>query len=131
MVDNVRFEKRQTLVECIAIEYAGKGFCDDERYAERRDGNRCVFSARAAAEIFALAAALILRLAFLTGFVEDAFPLTFAHRAFCAAAILALPAALIFRLLFGSASAAGLDGEPKSLPIRFCSDSILSFRLAA
>jgi hypothetical protein len=85
----------------------------------------------AEADILALAAALIVRLAFLTGFADGFVPLIFAHRAFCAAAILALPAALIFRLRFGSASATGLDGEPKSLPIRFSSDSILSFMLAA
>ena len=83
------------------------------------------------AEIFALAALLILRLTFLTGFADDFFPFTFAHRAFCAAAMLARPAALIFRLFFGLASISGLDAEPKSLPIRFSSDSILSFRLAA
>jgi hypothetical protein len=56
----------------------------------------------AKAEILALAAALILRLAFLTGFVTDFRPLTFAHLAFCAAAILALPAALIFPRLLGA-----------------------------
>ena len=53
------------------------------------------------AEIFALAALLILRLAFLTGSVEGFVPFTFAHLARAAAAILALPAALIFRLFFG------------------------------
>jgi len=57
--------------------------------------------ALAAAEIFALAAALILRLAFLTGFATDFRPFTFAHRALAAAAIFRLPAALIF--LFGAA----------------------------
>lgn len=56
----------------------------------------------AAAEILALPAALILRLAFLTDFVADFRPLTFAHLARCAAAIFALPAALIFRLFFGA-----------------------------
>lgn len=85
----------------------------------------------AAAEIFALAAALILRLAFLTVFATGFVPFTFAHLAFCAAAILALPAALIFRLRFGSASVTDLDGEPKSLPIRFSSVWILSFMPAA
>ena len=38
--------------------------------------------ALAAAAIFARPAALILRLAFFTGFVADFRPLTFAHRAF-------------------------------------------------
>jgi hypothetical protein len=57
----------------------------------------------AAAEIFALAAALILRLTFLTGFADNFLPFIFAHRAFCAAAILALPAALILRFFFGPA----------------------------
>jgi hypothetical protein len=84
----------------------------------------------AAADILALAAALILRLAFLTGFAEEDFPLTFAHRAFCAAMILALPAALIFRLFFGAAGATGFEAEPRNVPIRFCSDSILSFKSA-
>jgi len=57
--------------------------------------------ALAAAAIFALVAALILRLAFLTGVAADFRPLTFAHRALAAAAIFRLPAALIF--LFGAA----------------------------
>ena len=83
------------------------------------------------ADILALAAALIFRLAFLTGFADGFVPFTFAHLALAAAAIFALPAALIFRLFFGLASETGLDGEPKSLPIRFSSDSILSFMLAA
>jgi len=59
--------------------------------------------ALAAAAIFARLAALILRLAFLTGFAADFRPLTFAHRAFWAATILALPAALILRFFFGAA----------------------------
>ena len=53
--------------------------------------------ALAAAAIFALAAALILRRAFLPGLAAGFRPLTFAHRAFWAAAILALAAALILR----------------------------------
>ena len=56
--------------------------------------------ALAAAAIFALAAALILRRACLTGLPADFRPLTVAHRALAAAAILARPAALIFRLFF-------------------------------
>jgi hypothetical protein len=87
--------------------------------------------ALAASEIFAFAAALIFRLAFLAGFAEDDFPLTFAHRAFCAAMILARPAALIFRFFFGSAPETDLADEPKNLAIRLSSVSIMSFRLAA
>ena len=33
---NVCFEERQSFVECVAVEYAGKGLGDDERYPERR-----------------------------------------------------------------------------------------------
>jgi hypothetical protein len=51
----------------------------------------------------ALAAALIFRLAFLAGFTDNFFPLTFAHLALAAAEIFALPAALIFRFFFGTA----------------------------
>jgi len=58
--------------------------------------------ALADAAIFALAAALILRRAFLTGFVADFRPLTFAHRALAAAAIFRLAAALIFRRFLGT-----------------------------
>jgi hypothetical protein len=46
----------------------------------------------AAAEILALAAALILRLTFLTGFTDSLFPFTFDHLAFCAVAIFPLAA---------------------------------------
>jgi len=84
--------------------------------------------ALAAAAIFALAAALILRLAFLTGFAADFRPLTFAHRALAAAAILCLPAALIFRRLRGAAAPAVL---PNSRDNAFCSDSILCLMPAA
>ena len=84
--------------------------------------------ALAAAAIFALAAALILRLAFLTGLAADFRPLTFAHRAFCAAAIFRLPAALIFRRLRGAAAPAVL---PNSRASSFCSDSILCLMSAA
>jgi len=56
----------------------------------------------AIAESFALAAALIVRLTFLTGFTADFFPFKFAQRFFAAALILALPAVLIFRLFFGA-----------------------------
>ena len=68
----------------------------------------------AAAEIFALAAALILRLAFLTGFTADFRPLTFAHLARCPAAIFRLPAALIFRRLTGLAVSALLPNSRES-----------------
>jgi hypothetical protein len=54
------------------------------------------------AESLALAAVLILPLAFFTGFTDTLFPLTFAHLARAAAAILALLAALIFRCFFGA-----------------------------
>ena len=86
--------------------------------------------ALAAAEILALAAALILRF---FGCDGSAFcPLAFAHLAFWAAAILALPAALILRLDFGAATgAAGLFEEPKILCSLFWSDWILSLMLAA
>jgi hypothetical protein len=69
--------------------------------------------ALAAAEIFALAAALILRLAFFTGFATDFRPLTFAHRARAAAAILALPAALILRFFFGATAVMDFVEVPK------------------
>jgi hypothetical protein len=84
--------------------------------------------ALAAAAIFALAATLILRRAFLTGFVADFRLLTFAHRAFCAAAIFRLPAALIFRRLRGAAASSVLPNNRASF---FCSDSILCLMLAA
>jgi hypothetical protein len=84
--------------------------------------------ALAAAVIFARAVALILRLAFLTGFVADFRPLTFAHLALCAAAILRLPAALIFRRLRGTSASAVLLNSRASL---FCNDSILYLILAA
>ena len=55
----------------------------------------------AAAEIFALAAALMVR--FLGGVLAAGFAvLTFAHRAFCPAAILARPAALILPFFLGA-----------------------------
>jgi hypothetical protein len=87
--------------------------------------------ALAAAAIFARATALILRLAFFTGFATDFRPFTFAHRAFCAAAIFALPAALILRLFFGAPAATGFIEAPKIRPSSFSSDWILSFMLAA
>ena len=70
--------------------------------------------ALAAAEILALAAALILRFFGFDCFVV--FPLAFAQRALCAAAIFFLTAALILRLFFGEAATAALADEPK---IRF------------
>jgi hypothetical protein len=85
--------------------------------------------ALAAAAIFALAAALILRLAFLTGFAADFRPLTFAHRALAAAAIFRLPVALIFRRLRGAAAASPV--LPNSRENSFCSDAILSLMSAA
>ena len=87
--------------------------------------------ALAAAEILALAAALILRLAFLTGFAADSRPLTLAHRARAAAAILALPAALILRFFFGATAVMDFVEAPKIRPSSFSSDWILSFMLAA
>lgn len=57
--------------------------------------------ALAAAEILALAAALIFHF-FLAGFTDNFRPLTFAHRALAAAEIFALAAALIFRFAFGA-----------------------------
>ncbi|MFZ0825802.1 MAG: hypothetical protein WAO02_00110 [Verrucomicrobiia bacterium] len=87
--------------------------------------------ALAAAAIFALAAALILRRAFFAGFAGDFLPLTFAQRSFCAATILALPAALIFRRCFRTTGVAGLAGEPKIRPSSFSSDCIFSFSAAA
>lgn len=82
----------------------------------------------AAAEIFALAAALISRLAFLTGFAADFRPFIFAHLARCAAAIFRLPAVLIFRRLGGEVALSGLANSRESC---FCSDSILCLMLAA
>jgi hypothetical protein len=74
------------------------------------------------AESLALAAALILPLAFRAGFT-DGFPaLTLAHLALAAAEIFALPAALIFRFFLGTAEAAGLVEEPNSWPSSFSSD---------
>ena len=87
--------------------------------------------ALAAAAIFALAAALILRLAFLTGFSAVFCPLTFAHRAREAAAILALPAALILRFFFGATVVLDFVEVTKIRPSSFSSDWILSFMLAA
>jgi len=84
--------------------------------------------ALAAAAIFALAAALILRLAFLIGFAAGFRPLTFAHRALAAAAIFRLAVALSLRRLRGAAAPAV---PPNSRTSCFCSDSILCFRLAA
>ena len=55
------------------------------------------------ADIFALAALLILRLAVLTAFNDGFLPFTFAQRDLAAAAIFALTAALIFRLFLGPA----------------------------
>jgi hypothetical protein len=74
------------------------------------------------AESLALAAALILPLAFRAGFTDDFPALTFAHLALAAALILALPAALIFRFFLGTARAAGLAEEPNSWPSSFSSD---------
>ena len=84
--------------------------------------------ALAAAAIFARAAALILRRAFLTGSAADFRPLIFAHRALAAAAIFRLPAALIFRRLRGAAAPSVL---PNSRVNCFCNDSILCLILAA
>jgi|GEM_PF-5738048 hypothetical protein len=78
--------------------------------------------ALAAAAIFARLAALILRLAFLTGCTDDFRPVAFAHRAFWAATILALPAALILRFFFVATVATGLVEEPKIRPSSFSSD---------
>jgi len=74
------------------------------------------------AESLALAAALILPLAFRAGFTDGFDPFTFAHLALAAALILALPAALIFRFFLGTAWAAGLAEEPNSWPSSFSSD---------
>jgi hypothetical protein len=79
-----------------------------------------------AATILALPAALIFRLAFLTGFV----PLTFAQRLFAAAEIFALPAALIFFRFFGAGFKI-FSEDPKSLFNSLSSDWIFSFISAA
>ncbi len=34
IIHNIRFQKRKPFIECVAIEYAGKGLGDNERYAE-------------------------------------------------------------------------------------------------
>ena len=72
--------------------------------------------------------ALILRLAFLTGFAPVFRPLTFAHRARAAAAILRLAAALILRRLWGAAAPAVPANNREN---SFCSDSILCLMRAA
>jgi hypothetical protein len=64
--------------------------------------------------ILALPAALILRLAFLTRWATDFFPLAFDQRNFWASAILFLPAALIFLRFLGADSAAA-PSELRSL----------------
>ena len=87
--------------------------------------------ALAAAAIFALAAALIFRLTFFTGFATDFRPFTFAHRARAAAAIFALPVALILRFFFGATEVKAFVEAPKIRPSSFSSDWILSFMLAA
>ena len=90
-------------------------------------------------EILALAALLMVRLAFLTGFTGNVstgscVPFSFAHRARCAAAIFAFTAALLFRFIFGSAEAAGVAGvveDPTTWPSSCSSASIWSFKSAA
>jgi len=83
------------------------------------------------ADSLALAAALILPLAFLAGFTDACGPFSFAHLALAAALILALAALLIFHFFFGTASAAGLVEEPNSWPSSFSSDWIFSLSVAA
>jgi len=87
--------------------------------------------ALAAAEIFALPAALILALALGDCLSTTFFPFTFAHLALAAALILALPAALILRLFFGTAAATGFVVEPKIRSSSFSRDEICSFIVAA
>lgn len=69
--------------------------------------------ALAAAEIFALAAALIRRFGFCTGPTFDFVRLTFAQRALAAREIFRLAAALILRRFLGATSAACFIGEPR------------------
>lgn len=82
----------------------------------------------AAAEILALAAALIVR--FLAGALMAGFAaLIFAQRAFCAFAILALPAALILPF-FGALAGAGVEA-PSIEASSLVNASIFSLRSAA
>jgi hypothetical protein len=77
----------------------------------------------AAAAIFALAAALILRFG-----PCDFFPLTLAQRALAPAAMRARAAALIFLRFVAGAE---FGDDPKTLAIWFWSDSILPLMLAS
>jgi hypothetical protein len=87
--------------------------------------------ALAAAEILALAAALIFRLIFLAGATVGLVPLIFAHLAFWAARILSIPAALIFlRAVFTSVTVF-VSTLPDSLINSFCSSAICSLTCAA
>jgi len=87
--------------------------------------------ALAAAEIFALAAALIVLLVFLTGATAGLVPLIFAHLAFCAARIFSIPAALIFlRAVFTSVTVF-VSTVPDSLINSYCSSAICSLTCAA
>ena len=74
------------------------------------------------AESLALAAALILPLAFLAGFTDGFDPFRFAHLALAAALILALAALLILNFFLGTAGAADLVEEPNNWPSFFSSD---------
>jgi hypothetical protein len=82
---------------------------------------------RAAAAIFALATALIFRLA-LVGFMGG-FALVFAHLALCAAAIANLPASLILRLIFRTPVVISEDSRVAESSL--FNSSILSTRSAA
>jgi hypothetical protein len=78
--------------------------------------------ALAAAESFALAAALILPLALGARLTATFFPFTFAHLALAAAESFALAAALILNFFFGAAATADFVEEPKIRPSSFSSD---------
>ena len=89
------------------------------------------------AESLALAAGLILPLAFLAAgaaaaFAAGAAPRTLAQRNLAAAEILALAAALILNFLFfGAGPATEAADEPSSWPSSFSRDWIFSFNVAA
>jgi hypothetical protein len=87
--------------------------------------------ALAAAEILALADALIFLLIFFAGAAVGLVPLIFAHLAFCAARIFSIPAALIFlRAVFTSVTVF-VSTVPDSLINSFCSSAICSLTCAA
>jgi hypothetical protein len=87
--------------------------------------------ALAAAEIFALAALLIVLLAFLIGTAAGLAPLILAHLAFWAARIFAIPAALIFFRADFTSVTVFVRTVPDNLINSPCSSAICSLTWAA